>query len=293
MGPSDIEQVRRFHRIVTRRAGVLEESYLARGRPLGEARLLFEIGPDGMDSRALRARLGLDSGYLSRLLDRLTRAGLVEMTSSPQDARRKLVLLTEKGAAEKAAYDALSDELANQILQPLGESARVKLLAAMAEVERWLHAGEVRIGFEPATSPDARACIAAYFAELAERFETGFDPGAAGHDVGVEFAPPRGAFALARLEGEAVGCGGFVALDPETAEIKRVWTSPNARGLGVAKALLAALESEARARGFCRLRLDTNRALTEAQKMYRSAGYSEIERYSDNPYAHHWFEKEV
>ena len=290
---ADIDQIRRFHRIVTRRAGALESSYLARGRPLGAARVLFEIGPDGADSRALRARLGLDSGYLSRLLESLKREGLVVLAPSPNDARQRRIALTDKGLSEIAAYDALSDDLARAILAPLGEGDRARLVAAMAEVERGLRAGEVVIAFEPADGAEAHACLAAYFAELAERFVEGFDPGAAGQNLGAEFAPPRGAFALARLEGEAVGCGGFVALDDETAEIKRVWTSPAARGLGVARRLLAALEEEARARGFRRLRLDTNRALREAQAMYRKAGYREIERYNDNPYAHHWFEKAI
>jgi GNAT superfamily N-acetyltransferase len=144
---------------------------------------------------------------------------------------------------------------------------------------------------EAATSADARRCLAAYFAELAERFEEGFDAGAAGQEIGGEFAPPRGAFFLARLAGEAVGCGGFIAIDAETAEIKRVWTSPAARGLGVARAVLAALEAEARSRGFRRLWLDTNRVLKEAHAMYLKAGYRDIERYNDNPYAHRWFDK--
>ncbi len=151
----------------------------------------------------------------------------------------------------------------------------------------------ISVSPESATSPDARACLAAYFAELAERFEAGFDAGAAGRDVGAEFAAPDGAFFVARLAGEAVGCGGFVALDAETAEIKRVWTAPKARGLGVARAVLAALEAEARARGFRRLRLDTNRALNEAQAMYLKAGYRDIARYNDNPYAHRWFGKAI
>lgn len=163
----------------------------------------------------------------------------------------------------------------------------------MSENGNPLKAVEVKVQFAAANGADARACLAAYFTELAERFDAGFDPGEAGLDLGAEFAPPHGAFVLARIEGEAVGCGGYVALDAETAEIKRVWTSSAARGVGVAKAVLTALEREARARGFRRLRLDTNRALKEAQTMYRKAGYREIPRYNENPYAHHWFEKAI
>ncbi len=153
--------------------------------------------------------------------------------------------------------------------------------------------GRVSVAPEPAGSPDARRCLAAYFAELAERFEGGFDADAALAAVEDEFGPPRGVFLVARLDSEPVGCGGLAAIDAGTAEIKRVWTSASARGFGIARAVLGALEAEARSRGFQRLRLDTNKALAEAQAMYVKAGFRDIDRYNDNPYAHRWFEKRI
>ena len=289
----DVDQVRRFHRLVTKRAGALEESYLSRGRPLSEARLLFEIGDEGAEFRALRERLGLDFGYLTRLVASLEKQGLIESAPSSGDARRRTLRLTSSGRVERDAYDALSDQLARSILAPLSELQRRRLVAAMAEVERGLRVGEVKVAPEDPVSAEACASLLAYFAELAERFEQGFDPKSAGAEPGAEFAQPGGFFVLARLEGEPVGCGGLVSHDAETAEIKRVWTSPAARGLGVARAVLAALESEARTRGFRRLILDTNKALKEAQAMYLALGYLDIERYNDNPYAHRWFAKEI
>src|SRR6202035_2013688 len=97
-----IEQVRRFNRVVTQRIGVLDDAFLARDRPLGQARLLWEIGPDGSDVRRLRARLGPDSGYLSRLLRSLESGHLVRVEPSEADARVRTARLTSHGQAEQA-----------------------------------------------------------------------------------------------------------------------------------------------------------------------------------------------
>ena len=105
--------------------------------------------------------------------------------------------------------------------------------------------------------------------------------------------PPSGLFVIARLDGDAVGCGGLKHLDKATGEIKRVWVAPSARGLGVARRMLRTLEATAREKRLKTLRLDTNRALTEAHSLYRSEGYNEIARFNDNAYADHWFEKQL
>lgn len=288
MDTSQIERVRSFNRLVTQRAGALDGSYLGRGRPLGQARLLFEIGSSGGDLRRLRERLGLDSGYASRLLKSLAAQGLVAVQSDPADRRRRNVALTAKGRVEHAAYDTLSDELARSVLKPLNAPQRDRLLAAMAEVEALMTAASVTIGVEPADSEDARQCVEAYYRELDARFEHGFDPGSGGYGGA---AAEAGCFLLARLEGRPVGCGMVRALDADTGEIKRMWIAPGMRGLGLSRRLLAALEDQARALGLTRVRLDTNRALAEAQSLYRKAGYREIARYNDNSYADHWFEK--
>lgn len=293
MPDAAIDQVRRFNRLVTRRVGALDDSYLNRGRPLGEARLIFEIGLAGAEARNLRATLGLDSGYLSRLLRALTAEGLVEVAAGRGDARVRRVALTAKGRAELAAYERLSDELAASMLAPLDAADRARLTAAMAEVERLLRAAAVVVAPAPAGSPEARACLDQYFAELARRFDGGFDP-AHGKPVGVEdLTPPRGWFFVARLDGRPVGCGGLAPLGADEGEVKRVWTAPEARGLGVARRIVAAIEAKARQAGLKALKLDTNRALKEAHALYRKLGYVEIARYNDNPYADHWFEKRL
>jgi DNA-binding MarR family transcriptional regulator/GNAT superfamily N-acetyltransferase len=293
MDSDAIRQVRRFNRLVTRRVGALDHSFLGRGRPLGEARVIFETGLAGAEVRALRAALGLDSGYVSRLLRSLSAQGLIGLTKPSGDARVRRVVLTAKGRAELAAYERLSDDLAQAMLAPLATSERQRLLAAMAEVERLLRAGAVVVGLEPATSPDVHWCLSEYFRELAERFDFGFDP-AKGVDVSeAEMTPPSGWFFLARLDGRPVGCGALRRLGRSVGEVKRMWTAPGARGLGVARRIIAVIETTAREAALTTLRLDTNRALSEAQALYRKLGFVEIERYNDNPYANHWFEKRL
>ena len=103
-----IEQVRRFNRAVTQRVGALDDAFLSRGRPLGQARVLWEIGPQGRDVKELRARLELDSGYLSRLLRSLEADGLVVVEPSDADARVRTARLTAAGQAEQAELDRLS-----------------------------------------------------------------------------------------------------------------------------------------------------------------------------------------
>ena len=293
MDRKQIQRVRRFNRLVTQRVGALQDGYLSRGRPLGEARLIFEIGVDGADASSLRGRLGLDSGYLSRLLRSLDAQGLVTVEKKAGDARRRRVALTAMGREELSSYEMLSDELAASILEPLDPARRDRLMLAMGEVEGLLRAASVEIVAVAAGGAEARWCLDEYFRELASRFEGGFDPSRDKAGEMNEMTPPAGVFVLARLEGDPVGCGGLKRIDETTGEIKRVWTAPSARGLGVARKIVRRLEAAARDLGLKRVRLDTNRALTEAQALYRAEGYREVERFGDNPYAHHWFAKEL
>ena len=293
MTERQIEQVRRFNRIVTQHVGALEESYLRRGRPLGQARLLHEIGPDGLEVRSLRDRLKLDSGYVSRLLRALEGQGLVETQNGKGDGRVRRAVLTPKGHAERNTYDALSDELAASFLAPLDPGQRERLVSAMAEVERLLRAGAVELRLEAADSPAAQSCLEQYFKELAERFEVGFDPARSNSASVAEMTPPAGFFMVAWLDGQPAGCGALKVSDAVTGEIKRMWTSQSSRGLGIARKVLRSLEEKAREVGLARLHLETNRTLTEAQALYRREGYEEVAPFNSEPYAHHWFEKRL
>jgi DNA-binding MarR family transcriptional regulator len=277
--------------MVTQRIGVLQESFLARGRPLGASRLLWEIGGGISDVRELRARLELDSGYVSRLLRSLEAEGLVAVEPDPEDRRARRVRLTATGEEERRLLDQRSDDLAQSLLEPLGSSQRERLVEAMGVVERLLTAGLVTVAVEDPESPDARACIAAYFDEISERFEHGFDASVSTlPDAGV-LREPRGLLLIARLHGEPVGCGGLMFTPPGIADIKRMWISRSVRGLGVGRRLLAELESHARARGVTEIRLETNRSLNEAIALYRSSGYEECAPFNDEVHSQHWFTK--
>jgi DNA-binding MarR family transcriptional regulator/ribosomal protein S18 acetylase RimI-like enzyme len=301
-GTTEVAQVRRFNRLVTQRVGALEDHYLARDRPLGEARVLWEIGGHGQDGdagehgcdvRSLRSRLDIDSGYLSRLLRSLEAAGLVEVGPNAGDRRVRTARLTPAGVAERAVLDRRSDDLARSFLEPLGEAQRTRLVAAMADVERLLTAAMVEIEALDPSQPAAQRCLNAYFAELDHRFDGGFDPALSSAPDLDAMRPPAGLFLVATLRGEPVGCGGLQFPRGAPPIIKRMWVDESARGLGIGRRLLAELEARARANGGRRVRLDTNRSLREAIGLYRSAGYREVEAFSDERYAHHWFEKRL
>ena len=286
-----LQQVRSFNRTVAERIGALEDRFLGRARPMVEARILWEIGPQGAEVRALRGRMGLDSGYLSRVLRSLERQGLVVVETSVEDRRVRAARLTVTGLAERAELDLRSDAVASGMLEPLGEGQRAKLLEAMGVVERLLRATLIRVAIEDPTSDDAGWCIQQYYAELNSRFEAGFDASLSIPAGAHELIPPDGVFLIARLRARPVGCAALKLHAGAPAEVKRMWVAPEARGLGLGRRLLSELERYAREHGVTVLHLETNRNLLEAIQLYRSSGYREVAAFNDEPYAHHWFEK--
>ena len=288
-----IRQVRSFNRTVAERIGALEDRFLQRARPMGEARLLWEIGPEGMEVRALRDRLGLDSGYLSRVLRSLEARNLIRVRESRDDRRVRRASLTKTGLDERAELDRRSDALAAGILEGLSGRQRETLTAAMGAVERLLQVTMVEFAIDDPTTSDARWCFEQYFAELNTRFEAGFDPALSISADAPELTPPNGLLVIARLRGRPVGCGALKFHRRRAAELKRMWIARDARGLGVGRRLLAELERQARDAGVRVVRLETNRALTEAIALYRRSGYVEVDAFNTEPYADYWFEKRV
>jgi DNA-binding MarR family transcriptional regulator/GNAT superfamily N-acetyltransferase len=301
MDAAMVAQVRRFNRTVTQRVGALQDEFLGRGRSLGAARVLWEIGPDGRDVRSLRGELGLDSGYLSRILRSLEADSLITVEAAPTDRRVRLVRLTPHGVAEREALDRGSDEVAAALLSPLTPPQRVRLAAAMADAERLLRAGMIEIAVTDPADPHARHCLGEYFAELDRRFDAGFEVARSNPAPDDTLRPPAGLLLVARLGAEPVGCGalrfgagfgaGFGA--DGVCEIKRMWVADTVRGTGLGRRLLGELETHAAAAGAHTVRLETNRTLVEAIALYRSAGYADVPAFNDEPYAHHWFEKRV
>ena len=288
-----IDTVRAFNRAVTTRVGALQDHYLGSDRSLGASRVLWEVDGSGVDVRVIRERLGLDSGYLSRLLRSLEREGLVTVEGAAADSRVRTVRTTERGRAERAELGRRSDELAGSLLTPLSPGSR------RGSSRRWPPSRgcstpvSSRSTPADAASDDAQACLGAYYAELARRFPGGFDPGRSLHPDTHEFREPTGAFVLARLHGRAIGCGAVLFHDGAPAYIKRMWVDDAVRGMGVGRRILVALEQAARDHGAASVTLETNASLTEAIAMYRASGYVEVEPFNDEVYADHWFEKRL
>ena len=291
MDLAGIEQVRGFNRTVAERIGALTDGFLGRERPMGESRVLWEIGSRGAEVRELRSRLGLDSGYLSRVLRSLERARLIRVKSSAGDGRVRYAQLTRDGRAERAELDRRADAVAWTFLDPLSDKQREQLIAAMTEVERLLRASMIEIALEDPATADARWCIDQYIAELNTRFESGFDPSRSISADVDELTPPVGALFIARLRGSPVGCGALKFHDGAPAELKRMWVAREVRGLGLGRRILVELERYARERGVGVVHLETNGTLNEAIALYRASGYREVPAFNDEPYAHHWYEK--
>ncbi|KPI07945.1 transcriptional regulator, MarR family [Actinobacteria bacterium OK006] len=286
----DVRALRRFNRYFTRRIGALDDHYLGQDRPLGEARLLFEIG-DGASLRELRGRLGLDAGYLSRMVRALQAQGLVRVSVPAEDSRLRVAELTPAGRVEVEEQNRRADALAEGLLGSLDERRRGELTAAITAAERLLRLAAITVESVDGASRDARDCLAGYAADIDARFPEGFDPAALVRPD--EVSGDSGAFLVAYEEGRPMGCGALRRLAPHTGEIRHVWVRPEARRLGLARRILDGLERAAVARGYGVVRLDTHAVLTEAQAMYRACGYTEIPRYDDNVYAAHWFEKRL
>jgi DNA-binding MarR family transcriptional regulator/GNAT superfamily N-acetyltransferase len=286
-----VDQVRNFNRVVTRRIGALNDHYLGRNRPLGQDRVLWEIGAEGCEVRVLRSRLGLDAGHTSRLLRALEASNLIVVKPSDADRRVRIARLTRAGDAERALLEQRSDDLAASILAPLTDAQRTELTAAMRTVRRLLTTAEIDIRPTDPAGADAQRCVHAYFAELNRRSNVPYDPAAGVPAEPHEMTPPAGLFLVAYVRGEAIGCGGVKHHPGGASEIKRMWVAEVARGLGIARRLLTRLETDARRTGAHQARLETNESLVEAIAMYRSTGYEEVPAFNDEPFAHHWFEK--
>lgn len=290
--PGDpIPRFRRFNRIVTTEIGALDSSFLGRGRPLGAARVLNEIGHGRGDVADARANLGLDSGLMSRLLRGLEEEGLIETAHHPEDARRRVARLTEAGRREFEAYEDLSNARAEAVLAR--HSDPDALLAAMDLVASALGRDRVMIEEMDPRCDQARYCLAQYCAELARRFEAGFDVSLSRDPDAGDMVRPRGTFLLAFSDDLPVGCVGLKGSGGKVAEIKRLWVAPCTRGLGLARRLMGVAEEGARSLSITTLRLDTSSALPEAIQLYRRAGWTEIDRFNDDPYPDIFFEKSL
>jgi DNA-binding MarR family transcriptional regulator/GNAT superfamily N-acetyltransferase len=284
-----VARFRRFARAVTMEVGALDTSFLGRGRPLGAARVVNAIGMGRTDVADIREYLGLDSGLMSRLLRSLEEEGLVATTPHPDDARRRVAVLSAAGQREFHAYEELSNARASALLDRSPRSD--ELLNAMDMIASALGRDRIAIGEADPRDDAARYCLGEYYAELARRFEKGFDVSLSRDPDAADMVRPRGTFLLAMSDGMPIGCVGLKGTGGDVAEVKRLWICQAARGFGLARRLMHAVETAARELSVKTLRLDTNSALPEAMNLYRTSGWVEIDRFNEDPYPDHFFEK--
>ena len=293
MERTSVERVRSFNRLVAERAGTVADRFLDRPRSYGESRVLWQIGREGSDIRDLRAKLGLDSGYLSRVLRSLQKQRLIKVGLSESDGRVRRATLTAAGRREREEVDRRANDAARAVLEPLNAKQRERLVVAMREVELLLAASLVAFEVADPNTRDAQWCLEQYFAELGERFPGGFDPVQSTFATAEHFRPPEGLFVIARLHADPIACGAMLFLANARAYFKRMWVSGSMRGAGLGRRLLGELERRAREAGAKIACLETHDSLPEAIAMYRSSGFREVSPFNDEHYAHHWFEKRL
>jgi DNA-binding MarR family transcriptional regulator/predicted GNAT family acetyltransferase len=285
-----IARLRRFNRAVTREVGALDTSFLGRGRPLGMARVLQLVRSEGTDVAVIRDMLGLDSGLMSRFLRSLEREGLIETATDPADRRRRIARLTGAGLAEMAAYDGIGRAQAAALIARAG-SRGAEVVAAMDLIATLLNREHLTIRPADPDAPEALYCLRCYFAELAARIP-GLDASKfpAPDPEAASYRPPQGRFLIAWSDDLPVGCVSLRPLAGTTAEVKRLWVDASARGQGLARRLMQAIEEEARGMGLAALKLDTNSALIEAIALYHATGWRATAPYTGAP-ADTWMEK--
>jgi DNA-binding MarR family transcriptional regulator/N-acetylglutamate synthase-like GNAT family acetyltransferase len=276
-----IEAVRRFNRFYTRRIGVLQEGLLDSPWSLTEVRVMYEVAHrPGVAAAELATDLGLDRGYLSRILRRFEDEGLLARETATTDARRRHLRLTAKGKRAFAPLDKRSRQQVDALLGPLDDDGRQRLLSALQTVERAL---------APATPSKAEAILRGhrpgdigwvvqrhgelYFREYGydERFEA-LVAGIVAHFV-ERFDPSRERCWIAELDGERVGSIFLVAQSKTIAKLRLLLVEPAARGLGLGRRLVTECIAFAREAGYRKVVLWTQGELDAARHLYAEAGF--------------------
>jgi DNA-binding MarR family transcriptional regulator/N-acetylglutamate synthase-like GNAT family acetyltransferase len=274
-----VAAVRRFNRFYTRAIGVLQEGLLQSRFSLAEARVLYELAQRaGVTASELGRDLGLDSGYLSRILQSLERDGLLARVASETDRRQSLLSLTEAGSDAFAPLDARSREDVGALLAPLPEHAQAALVVAMGRIETLLN-GQQRAPWllrqnRPGDIGWVVARHGALYAEeygLDARFEA-LVARVAG-DFLAHHDPMRERCWIAERDGVNVGSVFLVRKSDEVAKLRLLIVEPAARGLGIGKRLVAECIGFAREAGYCSVTLWTNDVLVAARAIYQQAGF--------------------
>jgi DNA-binding MarR family transcriptional regulator/GNAT superfamily N-acetyltransferase len=288
-----VATIREFNRFYTRVIGVLDEGLLDTPYTLTEARVIFELAQgEQVEVATLRRRLGLDPGYLSRILSRYESDGLIIRSRSASDARRQVVRLT---AAGRSAYKTLDERSARQIeavFEGLVDEEQRRLLAAMATIRDVLGDSrrERRVTLRPLRIGDLGWVISRHGAVYAEEYgwDGSFEALVARivADYAEHHDPQRENAWIAEIEGEPVGCVFCVRRDDETAQLRILLVEPSARGFGVGTALVDACIEFARQVGYRKVVLWTNSVLAAARRIYERAGFKLVDEQPHHSYGH-------
>jgi DNA-binding MarR family transcriptional regulator/ribosomal protein S18 acetylase RimI-like enzyme len=275
-----VEAVRRFNRFYTRRIGALRRGLAGSPFPLPEARVLYELSRrKSCTATELRGELGMDAGYLSRLLRGLRRRGLVRAAASPGDARASLLSLTARGAKAFATLEARTREDVEGMLRPLAGAGRERMVGALRDVERLLDGkGAAAEAVLRDPRPGDMGRVVQLHGELYARefgYDTTFEALVAGIAAAFvrNFDPDRERCWIAELGGEVVGSVFLVRKSRTVAKLRLLVVDPKARGLGLGKRLTQACIAFAREKGYRKIVLWTQSHLTAARAIYERQGF--------------------
>ena len=279
--PDPIESVRQFNRFYTRQIGLLEEGLHKSKFSLTEARMLYEMAHrDGLTAKDLCSELGLDAGYLSRILKSFEQRGLIARVPVADDARQSALSLTRKGRAAFAPLERASREQIDTMLKRMGATERRTLLRAMQEVRQILEPGrEPRVPYMLRGLKVGDAGWIARRQGMLYHEEFGWDHTFEAMVAEILVAYIRNFDArrenawIAEREGEIVGSVFVVHQSDAVAKLRLLYVEPAARGLGIGARLVDECIAFARARRYTTLTLWTNDILVSARKIYQSAGF--------------------
>jgi DNA-binding MarR family transcriptional regulator/GNAT superfamily N-acetyltransferase len=280
---SFVEAVRRFNRFYTRKIGVLAEAYLQSPFSVAEARVVYEVAHrQPVTASELRKELGLDQGYLSRILRRLQRQRMLSKTVSTDDGRCKLLALTRKGQVAFHRINARSKRDIGTMLDRLGSDEQRRLVDSMATIQSLLGASPERhrvpyILRPPLLPGDMGWVVQRHGVLYAEEYgwNEQFEALVARivADFIEHFDAKRERCWIAERQGENVGSVFIVRESDEVAKLRLLLVEPKARGLGIGKRLVEECIKFARHAGYKSLRLWTNSVLIEARRVYEKAGF--------------------
>lgn len=296
MADDEVARVRRFNRFYTRQIGLLEEGLLKSEFSLTELRVLYELAhQEGLRAVDITRQLGLDTGYLSRILKKFEAADLVERFQSETDARESNLKLTDNGRRTFEPLNRASQEQVAAMLATLRPEERVRLVHAMETIERLLgHGNEPIVPYilRPPQAGDIGWIVHRQGVLYAEEYgwdETfeGLVAEIAGRFI-QSFDARRERCWIAERENEAVGSVFLVRDSDEVAKLRLLYVEPTARSLGIGSRLVEECICFARDKGYRKLTLWTNDVLVSARRIYEAAGFKLVK---EEP--HHSFGKDL